>query len=497
MLSLLLLAIRSWKSAKGLAVLCVLALAVGIGCATAIFTVVDAVLLKPLPYQQAERWVALFSGSTTREEQGRMGGLSPADLTQYQQQTQSFDAFGWFRIGGDYNLTSPGEPEHIEGVEVTPSLINNVGVTPLQGRLFQEADGENVALVSARLARRLGANGSILGKPIVLDGGLFTVVGVMPAWFRLPILSVTARDVRNDVWLPVQRPHNDAEERGFWSYAAYGRMRRGVDIGQARADAKRVAAGIAKQDPGGHPSYTAVVFSLRDLVAKEIRPRLLLLFGAAGLLLLITCSNVAGLLLTRAVGRARETAIRVALGAGRKQLALQFFLEGLLVATVAAAFGIAASLALVRLVIALAAEYIPFSDEISVDWMAVIFAASVACVTAVVSALAPLWQAMRTQPSEVLSDGVRASAGARSRQLSRALVVAEIALAFTLLSISALLIAQLRNLNRTAPGFTPDHLLTFQLSVPNNRYRNSQALAAYHQQLLQTLRTIPGCAAQR
>lgn len=481
---------RSWRNAKGLALLAVIALAIGIGCATAIFTVVNAVLIAPLPYTEGDRWVALFGGSTlvSAGGQGGISSLSFADLEDYRDRTHSFDVFGWYVIFSDFNLTSPGEPQHIQGVPVTPSLIDNVGVNPIRGRLFRDSDGPNVAVISSRLWDRLGA--AIIGRSITLDGKPYTVLGVMPPWFALPVSGVSSENVHTDVWIPVKMPGDEQARRGAAPYAGYARLKPGVTTAQAQADCKRIAAQIAKEDPRNHqPSYTAVVFNLREFVVREIRPVMLLLFSAAGLLLLITCANVAGLLVARSVGRAREIAIRVALGSGLAQLALQSFYESLLVAIGAAVLGIAVSAALVRLILTLAADFIPRADQISTNWPVALFAVAVGCLAALLSSLAPLWQAVRTQPNEVLNEGVRSSAGARSRKLSHSLVVAEVALAFTLLSVSALLLSQLEQLRRVWPGFDPDHLVTFQLSV--TRGMSGKESIAYENRLLRALQAIP------
>lgn len=494
MLTLIWQAWRSWKNSKGLALLAVIALAIGIGCTTAIFTIVDAVLLKPLPYSNGDRWVALFGSSTAGSELDRYSGLSYADLLDYQQRTHSFDAFGWFTIGGDFNLTSPGAPQHINGIEVTPSLVGSLGVNPAIGRLFSNSDGENVALISNRLWKRLGGDSgdsSILGKGIELNGQVYIVTGVMPPWFRLPVVNVSNLDSHDDVWIPVKPPRDEGIRRTYGMYACYARMKPGVTIAQARADAKRAASEIARENPSSHQSYSAALIGLRDFVVKSIRPVLLLLFGAAGLLLLITCANVAGLLVTRSVGRAREIAIRIALGGGQRQLATQFLFEGLFLSMAAAVLGIAASFGLVRFVLSLAGDYIPRSEEISVNWAVLLFALGLGCLAAVLSALAPLWQALRTQPNEVLSDGVRASAGTRSRKLSQSLVIAEIALAFTLLSVSALLVSQLDRLHRVSPGFDPDGLLTFQLRTLDRNHQTAKEFFTYQSQLLRALEAVP------
>ena len=221
---------------------------------------------------------------------------------------------------------------------------------------------------------------------------------------------------------------------------------------------------------------------------------MLLLFAAAGFLLLITCANVAGLLIARSVARARETATRVALGASARQLAIQYFVESLFVSFAGAAAGVFVSAGLVRMVLSLAADYVPRADEIAMDWTVLVFALGAGFSASAVSSMAPLWQAVRTVPSDVLSAGVRASASARVRTLSQSLVVAEIALAFTLLAVSAILVVHLRTLARTSPGFDPDGLLTFQVTVAPTIVSRDETRAPYQKRLLDALEAIPGVA---
>ena len=218
----------------------------------------------------------------------------------------------------------------------------------------------------------------------------------------------------------------------------------------------------------------------------------MLLFAAAALLLLITCANVAGLLLTRSIARARETATRVALGASQRQLAWQYFVEGMVLALAGSAAGVLVSLALVRIMVSIAGEYIPITSEIALDSNVLLFGVATAVVGSAVPALAPLWQAMRTPPNEVLNAGVRSSAGVRARRLSRALVIAEVVLGFTLLAVSIVLISHLQTLRRTSPGFDANQLLTFQLTMPDAVASNDQARDAYQARLLEALRAIPG-----
>jgi|SRR5579871_1334983 len=479
--SFILQAWRSWKSAKAVAVLAALALAIGIGSTAAIYTVVNAVMLKPLPYPQSERWIALYAATFSAPKEFAANQL--ADLIEYQKRTRSFDVFGWFRPES-FNLTAPWQPQYINGAAVTTTLAHNIGVNPMIGQWFRDESG---AVISYALWKRLGADAGIVGKAVTMSGRRYTITGVMPPAFRLPIPG-PGTETRSDVWVYLE-PRQNVNEAFYFCYA---RLKPGVSFAQAEADVKSVAVEVAKLDPASHPSYTARLNGLRDGVSRDIRPTLLLLFAAAGLLLLITCANVAGVLLARGVTRARETATRVALGAAPRQLALQYFMEGLYVSLAGAAAGILVSAALVRGVLSIAADYIPRADEIAMDWKVLLFAAATGCLASALSSLAPLWQAARTFPNEVLSEGVRTSAGARSRKLSQLLVVGEIALAFTLLAVSGVLIQRLHELGRIHPGFVADHLLTFELSAADAAHASTEKLWPYQKRLIEALEAAPG-----
>ena len=477
---------RSWSSARGVAALAVAAFAIGIGSATAIYTVLNGVLLKPLPYPHAERFVALYSGSLNEPESQRGAHAFP-DLIEYQQRTRSFDAFGWFRPSG-FNMTFGGEPHYVPGIAVTPSLARDIGVQPAIGRWF--TDPHHV-VISNGLWRRLGSDAEIVGKPMTLDGRTFTVTGVMPPGFRLPVPGPGVERANSDVWIPLDplgKDQNPAEGFNF----CYARLKPDVTFTQAVDDVKRVAAEIAAKDPVGHAAYTAKLDPLAQSVILEIQATLILLIVAAGVLLLITCVDVAGLLLARAVARARETAIRVALGAGRRQLALHYFFEALMVSLVGAAAGVLVSIALVRAVLAMAADYIPRVDEIALDWSVLLFSIAVAVIVSGLASLAPLWQASRTLPADVLNEGVRASASARTRRLSRSLVVAEVALAFTLLTVGAVLVMHLLGLRRVSPGFDARNLLTFQVTMPDRAASDRARRLQQETRFIQALEAIPG-----
>jgi putative ABC transport system permease protein len=490
----------SWKTAPGVALLAVVAFAVGIGSATAIFTVLNGVLLRPLPYPSSERFVSLYGAHTT--EPGTFMMMSVPEAQDYRQQTTSFDAFGWFRTDR-FHLTAPGEPQFVPGAAVTPALVRQLG-SPLLGQWFAD-DGS--AVISSALWQRLGGGRDIIGSAITLDERRYTVSGVMPPAFRLPVASLGMGRGDTAVWIPLD-PSQDAANRGSGRYSAYARRKPGVSLEQARADVRRVAAIVAATDAQRYRFYTADAVELRESVAPSLRATLLILLGGAALLLLIACANVATLLLARSVVRARETAIRVALGASRSQLALRYFAEGALVSVAGAVAGIGLSVIFVRQILIVASAFVPQTDLIAIDWKVLGFSVAVAIATGVLAGLAPLWQAIRTAPNAVLTEGVRASAAAPARRLSKAFVVAEIALAFTLMTTSAILVVHLRNLGRVSLGFEPDRLVAFELALPRrvvsgalsgeSRRAEQKRLAeerrAEQERLMDALRQTPGVA---
>jgi putative ABC transport system permease protein len=473
----------SWKTAPGIALLAVVAFALGIGSATAIFTVVSAVMLRPLPYPSGERFVGVYGASTT--DPTTFYSLSIPDLQQYQEQATAFDVFGWFRTGR-FNLTAPGEPQFIPGAAVTPSLARQLG-PPALGQWFTDESG---AVISTSLWQRLGGRRDIIGSAITMDDRRYTVTGVMPASFQMPIAGTAMTAGDTEVWIALD-PKPSNPNPGSSAYFAYARRKPGVSLDQAMADAKRVAANIARADPARHPFFTARVTTLRQSTLSNLEATLLSLLAGAGLLLLIACANVATLLLARSVVRARETAIRVALGASRRQLAIRYFAEGAMVSVVGAAAGVGLSAIFVRQILAVASDFVPRAGDITIDWRVLGFSVALAIATGVLAGLAPLWQAVRTPPNAVLTEGVRASSSAPARRLSKAFVVAEIALAFTLLTSSVILVVHLRNLGHVSLGFDPDDLLTFEVTLPR-RTAGGDARRAEQARLMEGLQQTPG-----
>ncbi len=481
----------SWKTTPGVALLAVVAFAVGIGAATTIFTVVNGALLRPLPYPDGERFVLLYREDTT--DPATMNWMSVPELQDYERQATAFDAFGWF-VARRFRMTAPAEAQFVPGAAVTPALARQLG-SPRLGQWFVD---DTSAVISTSLWRRLGDGREIIGSTLTLDDRQYTITGVMPPTFQFPLATLGGTRGESEVWIPLDPSPPDAN-RGSGLSVAYARRKPGVSLEQAKADARRVATAVAAIEPARYQNYTAGVVDLREattgLVGSIIQAPLLILLGGAGLLLLIACANVATLLLVRSVARARETAIRVALGESRRQLALRYFAEGALVSIVGGAAGVGLSVILVRQILAAASAFIPRVDDIAIDWTVLGFSVAVAIATGVLAGLAPLWQALRTAPNAVLTEGVRASAAAPAQRLSKAFVVAEIALAFALLTTSAILVVHMRNLERVSLGFDPDGLLAFNLTLPRGagtpQERAEQRRAA-QARLMDLLRKTPG-----
>jgi putative ABC transport system permease protein len=457
-----------------------LALAVGIGSVTSICTVVNAVMLKPLPYRDGDRFVTVFSGDLNDPE--HYGSVTVQDAQAYQERNRVFDAIGWFRDSGK-NLMYAGAPLHVDGVMLTRPLALELGVNPVLGHWF---DDEHGVMISNSLWRQLGSDPGIIGKPIALDGQDYVISGVMPPAFHFPVAGIASAG-NSDVWMPLNPNENSGN-----AYFIYARRKPAVSFTAATDDVLRIARELATEQPASHPAYTAKVFDLRETVVRDVRPTLLLLMGAAGLLFLIACANASGLLLARAVVRTRETAVRVALGAGRGQLAAGYFAEGLVVSLAGAVGGVLLSHTMTPAIVLLAANYLPHSEEIEIDWTVLLFAAGAALFASGLASLAPLWQAMRTMPADALSEGVKASASARSRRISELLAVAEIGLAFALLTVSAALILHLRELARIAPGFDSERLLSFVISIPGRIAQDGKLYVPLENRLVDQLRAIPG-----
>jgi putative ABC transport system permease protein len=479
--------LRSWKS--GHIRLAVAALAIGIGATTAIYSVVQAVLLDPLPWTNADRYSYVFTAYRSRPASGSAFTYGTANA--FAERATTTDAFGCYAStalgSGGFNVTFNGQPVHVEGAQVSPSLIRSLGVNPALGRIFDDprrgSDGLNVAVISTSLWQRLGSDPQIAGKTLDMNGTPYQVTGVMPAWFRLPVDAP-----HNDVWIPLKPP--GSADKGSQYLYCIAKRKAGVSQAQLHSDLLRIQTQTTAEGNSTDAPDSLLILPVLAATVDSIRPTLLLLLGAAAALLLIACANVASLLLARAVSRSRETAVRVSLGANTWQLGLQYFAEGLLVAIPGAVAGALASLYAVHQVLALAGESIPRSDQIGLSPPVLAVTLGLAVLCAVLFSFAPLWQARQIPPQEVLSDGARTSAGAGSRGLLRLFVIGELVLAFGLVAMSALLYSQFVNLQHVPTGFDSNHLLSMRVLTPFQKYGDH--VADQDQRLARAFQSIPG-----
>jgi predicted permease len=479
-------AVRSWKTARPVALLAAAGLAIGIGSATGIFSVVEAVLLKPLPYANADRY--LMVRAEWRRQPGFWTVFSYADYRDYAARNRTLETFGVYQSYA-FNVTFHHQASHVPGAQISPALLPMLGIKPIRGQWFGEKD-QDVVLISEALWRRMGSDPSIVGNAMTVNGSPYTVTGVMPAWFRFP-----ADSSKNELWVPLKPDHDQLKFRGYHYLYALALPKPGVSERVAHADLQQILDQIRREQPAdaGEPEVITTAPLLPEIV-RYIRPRLVLLLVAAFALLLITCANVASILLARSVARGRETAIRVALGATTWQLAVKYFFEGLVVALAGAAVGTLLAYWLVHAVLKLAADSIPRADQISPDVRVLAFALIIAIVASILFSLAPLWQASQIQPNEVLNDGARSSASSVHRRLLRAFVIAEVMLAFTLLAVGGILWERFNGLERIHPGFDPDRLLLADVYAPGAKFPG-KAQQLYMTKLLDAIQHLPGVEA--
>ncbi|MFN7929784.1 MAG: ABC transporter permease [Blastocatellia bacterium] len=475
-----------WKK-PGFTLLAVLTLALGVGATTAIFSVVNAVLLRPLPYPDSER--LMFVGQQFRSGKGAAG--EPKYLF-WREQQQSFDALACYSSVGTRggNLTGGNEAAFVQVLRVSEEFFRVMGVQPAIGRAFTNAedrlDSGRVAILSDKLWRnRFGADAALVGKTVMLNEQPITVIGVMPPQFE--------RGFRQDIFVPLQAQPN---RNGDPNSEVVGRLKLGVTMEQAQAELKLIAdkyrAAFPRAMQDGESIY---VQPYRNLFTDEIKRWLWVLLGAVLFLLLIACANVANLQLTRAAARQREMAVRMALGAGGGRIVRQLLTEGLLLALIGGAAGLLLGVWGTELLIALAPQdLLPSVADVRMDWRVMLFALSAAIGTGLLFGLAPAWQARKVDVNTTLKENTNKGSRVRGR-LRGALVIAEIALSLTLLIGAGLLLRTFANLLNVSPGFDPHHVLTFQVALQGERYDTNEKSAQFYQSALDRIRNLPGIEA--
>src|SRR5579884_479055 len=465
----------------------VIALALGIGANTAIFSVVNAVLLRPLPYKDADRLVTVLHRGT--------GPVSTANYLDWRDQSHSFEGMG----GADYwganlSINDPADSnpaEHILGLKVTQNLLPLLGVQPLLGRLFLPGEdlvgSEHEAILSYRLwQRRFNGDRNVLGKTITLNGDGYTVIGVMPSTFQFAPFWAT----HTEMWVP-DAFGNTIHDRGGNHLRIFARLKPGVTVKQAQADMATITARLEKQYPGSNRGVT--VRSLKENVVGDIKTPLLMLLGAVAFVLLIACANVGHMLLARTSDRQKEIAVRIALGSSRARVIAQFLTESLLLAAMGATAGLLLAFWGVNALVAISPTYIPRVDTVGIDGWVLLFLLAVTVVTAVVFGLAPAIHATRENLSGALKEGGRGDSDSlRRNRLRSFLVASEFALAFVLLIGAGLMIRSFFALQAVDPGFHPHNVLSMVVSVAGTKEEPAARRAVFYRELLQRVRSVPG-----
>ena len=480
-------AIRALRTRPTLTIAAVLTLALSIGATTSIFTVVNGVVLRPLPFPDESRLVTIceqYPGSTPD-----WCSISPPNVSDIADRSRAIEAIGFGRSWG-YHLATPAGEVSIDAGLATPGMFRALGVNVVLGRMITDNDllgrPSSVALLSYEMWRdRFGSDSTIIGRTLSLDKDVVTVVGVLPPGFQAPRLS------KIELWRPVHINPRDEQYREWRGFVAYGRLRRGVSLDVARRD----LAGIAEQLRIEHFSTTKqwnlVTTSLRDLVTGSVRPVLMLFLGAVGLVLLIGCANVTNLLLARATTRGREMALRSALGASRGRMVSALLAESVLLALIGGAFGTALAFGGVAAFKSLAPPGIPRIDDVRVDTRVLVFTLVLSLVTAVIFGVVPAIRGARVDVAQALREGGRSGTAHRGR-LGASLVVIELALAIVVVAGAGLLGRSFIALTAWNPGFDRQQALVFSLSVPTSRYDSAAKISALWDRLEGELRAIPG-----
>lgn len=478
---------RTLWATPGFTATAVMTLALGIGATTAIFSVVDGVLLKPLPYPDAHELVTVWTTNGAPDSEPFTS--SPPDFRELEQLSRSFTGLAAYTVA-DVNLSSTGEPSRLTAARVSPALFPILGVLPRLGRPFDRHEGEfgahRVALLSDGLWRAsFGADPAAIGRTVRIDRQPYTIVGVMPRSFHFP-------DRRTQLWIPLAfAPDDGSNTRGNYFLQIVGRLGAGSTLSQARAEVESIASTIEARFPGA-VMKGAHVGTLREDVIGNVQGVLWVLLAAVALLLLIACANLANLMLARGASRGREIALRVCLGASRSRLVRQLLTESLTIAILGALVGVLLATAGVAALERLGPSDLPRLDEVRVDLRSLGVATGLCLLTSVLFGLLPALQVSRSQDDEVLREGARASAGTGRRRIREALVAIEMALAVLLLVGAGLLLRSFSEVLRTDPGFRVDRLVTMSIALPETEYPDGPSMWRFYDPLLERVRALPG-----
>ena len=487
-------ATRSFSRTPGFTLVAILTLAVGIGANTAIFTLVNAVLIERLPFKDPAQLVAIWEENARRP--GRANVVAPANYLRWRERARSFTAMSAFADGRSI-LTGGGDPIEVTHQLAIGPLFSVLGVTPLYGRIFSDAElsnrNFNAAILSyAFWTNRFDADPSVVGRTIVLDGNATTVVGVMPPDVRLLFTSNSLVARPTDVWLNYPLPESARTPRGR-SISVVARLQPGATIERARAEMNAIAASLATELPDFDTGWTARVIPLRDELAGELRPALLVLTGAVAFVLLIACANVANLLLARGATRQREVAIRTALGAARSRVIRQLLTESVLLALAGGAGGVLIAQWSLDALLAVSPDDLSRLGHVTLSYPVLAFTAVVSIATAIICGLAPALEGARSDVHDTLKDGTRQLGGSpRQRRMRQAFVVAEVALAVVLLVSAGLMLRTFASLRAVDTGLDTRGVLTARVSLPARKYDTPAQTLIFYRDAVQRLGATSG-----
>ena len=489
--------LRMLFKTPGFSIVAIMALALGIGANTAIFSVVNAVLLRPLPFQNSEQLVAVWENDYQRGQE--RGSFSYPDFADLRAQSQSFEQLASYH-NADFVLTGSGEPVRLQGAVVNAEMFSLLQESPLLGRSFvpdedkPDANGRVAILSQELFQKRFNADASLINQSITLDGTQYTVIGVMPRAFQFPVQNEPV-----ELWTTMAGDASGTEpatgQRGSRYLKVIGRLKPGVSLEQGEAEVSTIAKRLEQQyqDTNSHKTFKLEP-ALHALVG-DVRPALLILMGAVAFVLLIACANVANLLLARAMSRHKEIAIRSALGASRMRVVRQLLIESVLLSLAGGALGLLLAFWWTHLLVSLGKDDIPRALQVGLDWRVLGFTLFVSVTTGLLFGLVPALHSSRTQLVETLKEGSRGSGEGARRNFTRSvLIVTELAIAVVLLVGAGLLLQSLWRLRHVSPGFQAQNVLTFNLALPAVRYSTDQQAVFYHD-LVTHIESLPGVQA--
>ena len=494
-------ALRLLARNPGFTAVSVIALALGIGANTAIFSIVNAALIRPLEYREPGRIVSMWETNPALHIGIDLLPTSAPTFVDWREQNHVFQEVAVLS-SDELNLTGAGEPEKLVAARVSAGLFPVLGVEPLLGRTFRPAEDksglENVALVGYGLwQRRWGGDPGLVGRAIRLSGATYTVVGIMPKGFEFPkgaeMPSYYQFGQRTELWVPTAFEPQRLRQRGSHQYAVLARLKPGVTLGQAQADMQTIARRLEQQYPNEQKGWGVRVLSLQDDIVSGIRPALLVLMAAVGCVLLIACVNVANLLLARGVSRRREIAIRVTVGAGRWHLVRQMLIESVLLSIAGGCAGLVLAFWGAQALVALTPRNLPRIHEAGLDLRVIAFTFGISLLTGLIFGLVPALESSKTDLSSTLKEGGRTLGGGARQRLRNFLVASELALALVLLIGAGLLIKSFLKLHNVDPGFRPEKVLALELALPDSEaYKEPGRKSIFFDQLIQRLEGLPG-----